>query len=105
MPLRSNIQETQPVAPSLPSCISKILADLGAVRLRLSVKISQSTATAGAVALVEHLVDVALPTPPVPFLTARLMVSLGMLAALASSMAYRRRRLRRGRRRRSWPPR
>ncbi len=54
----SNIQATQPVAPSLPSESSKILRISPTVRLRLSVKhFAEHGHAAGAVAFVDHFFE------------------------------------------------
>src|SRR3989454_7550245 len=93
-PLRSNIQATAPDAPMFPPNLSNVCRTSGAVRLRLSVSTRINTATPPG-AYPSYVIS-SYDSPgssPVPFWMARLMLSCGMFASLADSMAALRRML------------
>src|SRR2546427_4838219 len=87
-PLRSNIHATAPAEPRLPPCFSKTWRISGPVRLRLSVRtwIRRATPPGAYPSYVISSYD-SPGSSPVPFWTARLMLSCGMLTSLADSMA------------------
>src|SRR6266571_3724701 len=87
-PLRSNIHATAPAEPRLPPCFSKTWRISGPVRLRLSVRtwIRRATPPGAYPSYVTSSYD-SPGTSPVPFWTARLMLSAGMFASLADSIA------------------
>ena len=88
MPFLLNIQLTQPGVPMEPPPFSKIRLISGPVRLRLSVSTSTRMATPLGPYPSYWMDSKLTPSPPpVPFLIAFSMVSLGMLAALALSIA------------------
>src|ERR1039458_6278250 len=90
--LRSNIQATQPSAPMLPPFLEKAWRSSLTVRLRLSVATLTSTAAPPGPYPSNMTSSICPPSSsPVPRMMAFLMLSEGMLTALAASTAVRRR--------------
>ena len=92
VPLRWNIRETEPATPRFPPFLLKILRTSAAARFLLSVRTSTITATPPAAypSYTSSSYAVA-PSSPVPFLIARSILSLGILAARALIITVRRR--------------
>src|SRR5947209_9264928 len=94
MPLRSNWKATDPCAPIAPPALAKMARTSPAVRFLLSVSTSTTSATPAGPYPSYVLSSYATPSnSPVPFLTARVMVSFGMFASRAARTAERRRAL------------
>src|SRR5919204_1569506 len=93
-PHRSNIHETAPSAARLPPPFANDERTSPAVRWRLSVRHSTMTATPPGPYPSYTASSYETPSSsPVPFLIARVMLSEGMFASFAASIAARRRAL------------
>jgi len=87
IPFRSNFQEIEPLSPSVPPRLSKIVRSSEAVRFRLSVTTSMTWTPPRTDPLVGQLLDDASLELADAFLTALSMESLGIDSARAASMA------------------